>query len=272
MTDMTIGVLFIFIIMLSYFALQYRRTTAALTKAKDPETKALLTLATALQNKDVQVGIDYEHRVVCIPTTALSANGQADSDTPKRCFAYSAVAPTNAKQHQSAEERSSLVSFVSSDLMSAHVENSADAPNGGLHFNADKLFNPGTAVLSAEGQTIALQVAASLAARLPCFGYGVPSSGCNGAKLADVNVISQSSFDAFTEDGQKAAALGLQRAVAFHRALTSNQPVLGKIRSAPPGTPGSQPLLRVANIGQSQEAAPAGGANQSISLQFDPAS
>ncbi len=45
MTDMMVGVIFIFIIMLSYFALEFRSTTTALTKAKHPETAALLQTA-----------------------------------------------------------------------------------------------------------------------------------------------------------------------------------------------------------------------------------
>ncbi|MFT3997365.1 MAG: hypothetical protein QM667_08155 [Asticcacaulis sp.] len=46
MTDLMVGVLFIFIIMLAYFALHFRDTTAELTSAKDAQTTALLKVAT----------------------------------------------------------------------------------------------------------------------------------------------------------------------------------------------------------------------------------
>jgi hypothetical protein len=84
--------------------------------------------------------------------------------------------------------------------------------------------------------------------------------------MSVVNVTAQAGFDAFSEEGRKAAALALQRSVAFHQALTAAQPVLAQLRSAP--GPGAQPLLRVASYGQSEMVTPPAGGGQTISIQF----
>jgi len=133
------------------------------------------------------------------------------------------------------------------------------------------LFVAGTATLSPEGQRIAGGVAQTLIRRLPCLGYGVPAGAdCaeSGPKLAVANVVSQTNLDLFSAEGQQAASLALQRAATFHKALTAAQPGLAALRSLPAGQPGSQPLLRVASVGQSQEGASKVGDDQTMSIQF----
>ncbi|MBW8733150.1 MAG: hypothetical protein JF571_02365, partial [Asticcacaulis sp.] len=85
MTDMMVGVLFIFIIMLCFFALQYKQTTASLTGAKDTQTAALLQTATALTRQNVQAEIDSSAHIVCLPGAALGDNSPGDN---RHCFAY----------------------------------------------------------------------------------------------------------------------------------------------------------------------------------------
>jgi hypothetical protein len=264
MTDMMVGVLFIFIIMLSFFALQYRATTATLTKAKDSETSALLTVATALQAQPVLAEIDHAHHVVCIPAAEL-----VSGDDGKRCFAYSNDALKPPPDVQAGRTRAAVVSFVNADLTAAKVRSSADSSSGTISFPAEQLFIAGTATLSPNGQDIARKVAASLAQRMPCYGYGAPATRCSGQKMTVVNVLGQAGFDAFSDAGRQAAALSLQRSVAFHQALTAAAPVLGQLTNAPSG---GQPLLRVATYGQSDAKADPAGAGQTITVQFVPAS
>ncbi len=267
MTDMMVGVLFIFIIMLSFLALQYRATTSALTQSKDAQTTALLGIATALQPQPIQAEVDHAHHVVCLPASALVA-----SDAGRRCFAYSADALKSASAVQTRHSSADLINFLTADLGAASAPVHGDPANNALSFAADELFVAGTATLSPKGQMVTHDLAASLADRLPCFAYGAPAAtGCTGQKLAVVNVIAQAGFDAFSEAGRQAAALSLQRSVAFHQALTAAQPVLGRLTNAPPGQAGSQPLLRVAAYGQSDTHAPPAGAGQTITVVFQPA-
>ncbi|KSB90546.1 hypothetical protein AS593_13805 [Caulobacter vibrioides] len=266
MTDMMVGVIFIFIIMLSYFALQFRQSTKALTEAKHPETAALLQTATALTPRDVTVEIDEKARVLCVPESAI---GGAASD--RRCFSYAPPTKSTGQAVAASEAQKALMGFLDADLRDAGAPLVGDTSGGALSFSADKLFEPGTANLSAGGREIAGDVAASLAKRLPCLAYGGQASATcpeGEAKLSLVNVVSQTDLDAFTAEGQKAAALALARSAAFHQALTGARPVLGALRNAPTDQPGSQPLLRVASVGQSQEGASKVGEGQTVSIQF----
>ena len=211
----------------------------------------------------VQAQIDRTHHVVCVPAADLvsGADGQ-------RCFAYSGGALKPPADAQASQVRADVINFVNGDLSAAKVQSTADANDGTLSFPAEQLFVAGTATLSPGGQDIARKVAASLAQRMPCYGYGAPASGCNGQKMTVVNVLGQAGFDAFTDAGRQAAALSLQRSVAFHQALTAAAPVLGQLTNAPTG---GQPLLRVATYGQSDAKAAPAGAGQTITIQFVPA-
>jgi flagellar motor protein MotB len=265
MTDMMVGVLFIFIIMLCFFALQYKQTTAALTGAKDTQTAALLQTAGVLKPEAVQAEIDRTAHIVCLPGHVLGDDGPGDS---RHCFAYSATTqtppkPTDTKAQIAAADQAGFMSNIESELKDTPVPANVSIDAGNLSFPADTLFAPGTATLTPQGQATAARVADILAARLPCYGYGVPASGCgNEAHMAAVNVQVDAQFDAFTAEGRAAAALALQRSVVFHDALTSAKPVLGQVRNQP--QPGSDPLLRVSSYQQSTTNA----GSQMLSIQF----
>jgi hypothetical protein len=270
MTDMMVGVIFIFIIMLSYFAFEFRSTTSKLVNAKQPETAALLSTAANLQPKAADIEVDYKAQVLCVPEAVLSETG-AGAAGARRCFAFSPPAKASAASVSAGETQKLLMESLDADLRDAHAPVTGDPSSGTLNFRADLLFVSGTADLSPEGQRTAGSVAQILMRRLPCLGYGVAAGAdCDaaGPKLAVVNVISQTNLDAFTPEGRQAAALALQRAATFHQALTAAQPALATLRNAPVGQAGSQPLLRVASVGQSQEGASKVGDDQTVSIQF----
>ena len=272
MTDMMVGVVFIFILLLSFFALQYHATTAALTQADDPKTAALLQTAGHLEDRTVALQIDYQSRVVCIPGAALTkdgASGGASDD--RRCFAFTPAPKTAlaSTAPSSLESRAALTTFLSGDL-AAKTPVQPDAASGTLNFKADDLFLPATDSLSPKGIEVAGDVSKALATRLPCYGYAPAGSGtgsCGGTpKMAAVNVAGNASFNAFSAEGQRDYDLALKRTVAFYKALVGDQPALGQIKDGV--TDAAQPLLRVASGGQSQAATSTGATEQSISIQF----
>ena len=268
MTDMMVGVIFIFIIMLSYFAFEFRATTAKLTSAVHPETAALLQTAANLERKDAAVEVDRAAGVVCLTEATLGLSQSADG---RRCFAFDSQTKSSKDTAASQEAQRNLLAFLDADLRDVGAPPS-DSAAGALTFRAEDLFAPDSSELSVNGVRIAGDVAHSLVRRLPCLSYDPAGSaecgGEGGPKLAVVNVLSQGSFDAFKAEGRQAASLALQRSVAFHRALTAAQPKLSSLRNSPAGAPGSQPLLRVSSSVQSQDAAPVAGAGQTITLQF----
>jgi hypothetical protein len=263
MTDMLVGVVFIFIIMLSYFALQFHTTTASLTSAKDAQTTALLKVAKSLETQPATLQIDRTAHVVCIPGQILT-NG---ADTDPHCFAYTGVAP-KAPVDTTRAELQNAVAEIESDLFAQKVDVSGGAASGNLVFRAEDLFATGSATLSPQGDTLARQVAGSLAQRLPCYAYGASGANCGAVpKMRSVLIVANASFDATTAEGRQAAALALDRSVAFQQALVRDAPVLGQLRDGPDA--GAQPLLRAASYGQSGAATPPQGSGQTVTVQFD---
>lgn len=265
MTDMMVGVLFIFIIMLCFFALQYKKTTATLTTAKDAQTTALLQTANALSPETIRAEIDRQAHVVCLPGTLFGDTGSGET---RRCFAYTgdkpvAADPADRQTQIAAADRASLMGAIDNDMRGSSVPATVGIDNATMVMPADRVFAANSATLTPEGQVTVAQVARSLKTQLPCYAEGaVSASGCsNAARMNSVNIQINASFDAFTAEGRAASALALQRSVAFHDALVAVAPELRQLRS-PSGT---DPLLRVASYQQSRT----GGQNQDLVIQFD---
>ncbi|MBK7360830.1 MAG: OmpA family protein [Micavibrio sp.] len=64
MTDMMVGLLFIFILMLMYFALQYQKTTEQLTNANKTRGEILVKIGESLKNQGFEVEINPESGIL----------------------------------------------------------------------------------------------------------------------------------------------------------------------------------------------------------------
>lgn len=84
MTDMMVGLLLIFIILLVYFALNLQTKTAELTGANHTRTEILEALQTSLKDRGVPVIIDPDNGVLRLPENILFDRGRfelsADGD------------------------------------------------------------------------------------------------------------------------------------------------------------------------------------------------
>lgn len=78
MTDMMVGLVFIFIIMLMYFALQFRDVTDQLTSANRTRAQILNALQKSLHDKGVEVSIDEQDGVLHLPDSILFDKGKSD--------------------------------------------------------------------------------------------------------------------------------------------------------------------------------------------------
>lgn len=76
MTDMMVGLLLIFIILLAYFALQLQSKTAELTGANQTRAEILDDLQQSLKDKGLQVEIDTKTGVLRLPDDVLFDKGQ----------------------------------------------------------------------------------------------------------------------------------------------------------------------------------------------------
>ena len=77
MSDLMVGLLFVFIILVLYFALQFRQTTETLSGANNTRAKILRELETALRDRGVEVTIDTDTGVLRLPEEVLFDTGAA---------------------------------------------------------------------------------------------------------------------------------------------------------------------------------------------------
>jgi len=79
-TDMLIGLLFLFIIMLMYFAVQLRQTTETLITAEETRRQLLEKVVTYMSDHNVKAEADYAAGVLRLPDEILFEKGR---DAPK---------------------------------------------------------------------------------------------------------------------------------------------------------------------------------------------
>lgn len=75
MTDMMVGLIFIFIILLMYYALQFRQVTDELTGADTTRAAILAEIQSSLKAKGVIVTIDTQNGVLRLPDSILFDSG-----------------------------------------------------------------------------------------------------------------------------------------------------------------------------------------------------
>lgn len=78
MTDLMVGLVFVFIILLMYFALQFQDVTEELTGANNTRTEILEELEETLKKKGVPVSIDYENGILRLPDSILFDSAQSE--------------------------------------------------------------------------------------------------------------------------------------------------------------------------------------------------
>lgn len=71
MTDMMVGLVFIFIILLMYYALQFNQVTDKLSGADRDRAEILQKLKQTLKEKGVEVEIDTQNGILHLPDAIL---------------------------------------------------------------------------------------------------------------------------------------------------------------------------------------------------------
>lgn len=77
MTDLMVGLVFVFIILLMYFAMQFQDVTEELTGASKTRTEILEQLQQTLKERGVEVVIDRQDGVLRLPDSILFDSGQS---------------------------------------------------------------------------------------------------------------------------------------------------------------------------------------------------
>ncbi len=75
MTDMMVGLVFVLMVMLVYYALQYKQTTVELTDTKVRRTELLKSVQSQLKTQNVNVVVDIDSGVLRLPEDVLFDKG-----------------------------------------------------------------------------------------------------------------------------------------------------------------------------------------------------
>lgn len=143
MTDLMVGLVFVFIILLMYFALQFQGVTEKLTGANKTRTQILEQIQHKLKEQGVPVVIDSENGVLRLPDSVLFDSGQRDLKPEGRanvnhlaaalisilpCYSSGITKPANcpASEHQ-----------LESVYIEGHTDSDRFAGSGGLKDNWD---------------------------------------------------------------------------------------------------------------------------------------
>ena len=162
MTDLMVGLLLIFIIMLMFFALQFKETIHQVEFSKEARTKILEDIQQMLKEQGVQVSIDRDQGILRLPESVLFESGHAELNEAgsnaiaalARSLSHVLPCYTHLAGHRDAEcfDGSAMIDAV---LIEGHTDTdpvSSGRPfRDNLDLSAARATNTFRALLSASG-------------------------------------------------------------------------------------------------------------------------
>lgn len=202
-TDMLTGLLFLFIIMLMYFAVQLRQTTETLITSDQSRAELVTRVSTYMAARGVPTNVDLEIGVLRLPDALLFERGSdiprpegevalrilAEAlDTHLPCYAYHREKPLPA-------ECPTLPHHVETIFVEGHTDNDPIAPNPRLRDNWD---------LSASRASNTLRVILADNPALSGFISGTPDNPSSAALFSIAGYADQRPVEKSTEEAAKA--------------------------------------------------------------------
>jgi len=143
MTDLMVGLVFVFIILLMYFAMQFQDVTEELTGASKTRTEILEKLQKTLKERGVEVKIDPQDGVLRLPDSILFDSGQSIlKPEGQRAVAHLAealndVLPCYSEGVAKSTRCPKSEHRIESVYIEGHTDSDRFAGNGGLRDNWD---------------------------------------------------------------------------------------------------------------------------------------
>ena len=180
-SDLMVGILFVFLLMLTVFALNFR-------DAEDDQK---------VERKKYQLALE---QVELEKTRAELAEGQAKIAAARaavqsvenerlRHLLESAVARLQQDIQDRAEARNRLLTSMQQSLAARGVKVSIEPTSGVLRLSEDLLFDLGEASIRKDRFTTITALADVLSQVLPCFGQGGDRTGCDAHTLPILETV-----------------------------------------------------------------------------------
>ncbi len=169
-SDMMVGILFIFLLLLTVFALNFRDAEQE-QKAKLVDLIAAEKRATAAEERA------NEAKLIARREAALAEARKTENDR-FRALLFDAVAQLEKDIRDREAARGQLLVSLQQSLSNRGVTVSIDPASGILRLPEDLLFRTGDAAIGKENLPRLQTLAAVLASTLPCYVHGGDTSGC----------------------------------------------------------------------------------------------
>jgi chemotaxis protein MotB len=143
MTDLMVGLVFVFIILLMYFAMQFQDVTDELTGASKTRTEILEQLQQTLKERGVEVVIDRQDGVLRLPDSILFDSGQSALKPEGRnsvahlADALNDVLPCYSQGVRRSSSCPNSKHLIESVYVEGHTDSDRYAGSGGLRDNWD---------------------------------------------------------------------------------------------------------------------------------------
>ena len=171
-SDMMVGILFIFLLLLTVFALNFREAEQE-QKVKYAEFLAAQMRATEAERRARESELDAQRE-------AKRAAASAAENAKFRSLLFDALAQLDKDIKDREAARGQLLVSLQRSLSDKGVTVSIDPASGILRLPEDLLFKTGDSVIGKENITRLQTLAKVLATTLPCYVHGTDTSGCGG--------------------------------------------------------------------------------------------
>ena len=278
-SDLMVGVLFVFILMLTVFALNFRDAEQAQMVERQKYEEAVRDAERARQaaeqaqaRADAQARLakqaqdradEQEHAAQVAQEDAKresqrASQQQARADEKEsenerlRDLLRQAMAQLQRDIEDRTAARNRLLTNLEQELVSRGVKVQVDQRSGILRLSGDLLFGTGSAVLSAGARQTVQALAEIMTRILPCYASGTLASGCaeREAILETVLVEGHTDRQRFGALDRLASQdqndrLSAERSLSVFLELRRSQPALDGLRNTD-----QQPLLGVSGYGE----------------------
>jgi flagellar motor protein MotB len=169
-SDMMVGILFIFLLLLTVFAMNFR-------EAEQEQKVKLAELIEAQKRATEAEGRARDSELVAQREAALAAVSKAEN-ARFRSLLFDAVAQLEKDIKDREAARGQLLISLQRSLSDKGVTVSIDPASGILRLPEDLLFKTGDAAIGKESVARLQTLAKVLASTLPCYVHGSDTSGC----------------------------------------------------------------------------------------------
>jgi flagellar motor protein MotB len=227
-SDLMVGILFIFLLMLTVFALNFRQAEQEQLVRRQEYEAALAALDQQRKETEVQRQEATRQR--------NAAELKERQNTELRGLLREALARLERDLREREQARQSLLVELEQQLHSRGIQVVVDQRSGVLRLAGDLLFSSGSAALSGDALRTVRALADALAHTLPCYASDAPASDCpNGALpvLETVLIEGHTDHRPFTDTSRYRDndQLSTERALAVFTEVRRAQPVLDSLRN-----------------------------------------